>query len=352
MLFRLFSLLILSSLALGGCSKYMPNLDKVLPDQRKEYKKSTSLPDLEVPPDLTTESIDDTLAVPDVDANGTATFSTYQERVVKQKENRLYSGTTDNASIAELAGEQLIIVPRSTSDTWLTLQEFWSNLGYSLDLNDSELGIMETHWNGDEDSQSRDKFKVFIESAEESNRTAIYLSHVGEDLDQGSWFTRARDLTLERRVASRIKRSFGLASTPAVPSTIASATSSPAATAEPEKIRAELVNAGDGKRYLAVKSNVDTTWSLVSDFLNGASDITVEDESSAEGIFDIVYLGQETKKKSLVSKLTFWKSDNNEFQISVRGVGSSTEVTVLDEDGDWKSSDEADQILSRIKSSL
>ena len=349
MLFRSFSLLIVSSLALGGCGKYMPDLDKVLPDQRKEYKKSKSLPDLEVPPDLTTETIDDSLAVPEVSADGSATFSTYQERVVRQKENRLYSGATDSASVTEASGEQLITVPRSSADTWLTLQDFWNQNGYSLDLNDSELGIMETNWKTDDNA--RNKFKIFVEPTSESNRTAIYLSHQSESLAQGVWSENVRNISLERKVAARIKESFGLAASAPVPTTTAIEPVA-AAPAAPAPIRAEVVNAGDGKRYLAVKASSDTTWAKVSEFLNNTSDIKVESENPSDGTFEIVYLPQEGKKKGLVSKLAFWKSDDYKFQVSVKSLGTSTEVVVLDEDGDWKSSDQADQILNRIKSSL
>jgi len=354
MSFRFFSLLILSSLILGGCSKYMPKLDKVIPDQRKEYKKSKSLPDLEVPPDLTTESIDDTHAIPDIDAGGSATFSTYQERVARQKENRLYSGATDQSSIAEISGDQLIIVPRSQSDTWITLQEFWKNLGYTLDLNDEELGVMETNWVSDEAKKKRDKFKVFIEPAEQEGQTAIYLSHVGEKSDHKSWTQRDRDLTLERNMASRVKLSFGIAPKPAA-STIATTTATQDSQTDvpvSDKIISEMVNAGDGKILLAVRSDVDTVWPLVGEFLNSASDITVEKEDPSKGTFDIVYFPEGVKKKGILSRLAFWKGDNNKFQVSLKGVGSKTEITILDEDGDWDTSGRTDQILSRIKSNL
>jgi len=76
--------LVVAALAIAGCA-WFPTFDDVIPDKQKEYQKSQSLPDLEVPPDLTTESIRDTLAVPDVDASGTASYSTYQERIAQQK---------------------------------------------------------------------------------------------------------------------------------------------------------------------------------------------------------------------------------------------------------------------------
>ncbi len=351
MSFRLFSLLILSSLILGGCSK-LPKLDKVLPDQRKEYQKSRSLPDLEVPPDLTTETIDDSLAVPEVDAGGSATFSTYQERVAKQKENRLYSGATDAASFAELSGEQLIIVPGSASDTWLTLQEFWKDLGYTLDLSDEELGIMETNWS--DGTSNRNKYKVFIEPGEEDGETAVYLSHLGEDFKQNVWAGRARDLLHERKIASRMRTSFGMAPTPAAPTVVASTgtENKNTNTQVSDEISSELLSTDDGKVYLAAKSNVDTVWARVGEFLNDASDITIQEESMSKGTYEITYQGVETKKKGIISKLAFWKGENNKLQISLTGVGSNTEIVVLDEDGEWVSSGTAEQILGRIKSNL
>ena len=48
---------------MGACG-YMPNLGKVLPDKKSEYKKSESMPDLEVPPDLTSNALNESMAIP------------------------------------------------------------------------------------------------------------------------------------------------------------------------------------------------------------------------------------------------------------------------------------------------
>ena len=66
-----------------GCS-WFPTFDDVMPDRNKEYQKSASLPDLEIPPDLSSDAISDTLSVPEVDAKGTASYSTYQERIARR----------------------------------------------------------------------------------------------------------------------------------------------------------------------------------------------------------------------------------------------------------------------------
>src|SRR5471030_1114268 len=57
---------------LAGCS--MPDL---LQGEKIKYKGAGQLPSLEIPPDLTSPSRDDRYAVPYVNAQGSATLSTY-----------------------------------------------------------------------------------------------------------------------------------------------------------------------------------------------------------------------------------------------------------------------------------
>lgn len=350
---RLFILIIFSVLTLGGCSKYMPKLDKVLPDQRDEYKKSQSLPDLEVPPDLTTESIDDSLAVPDIDESGSASFSEYEERVVRQKEAKKYATMDEASAISDLAGEQLFIVKGDNIKTWGALQDFWKNLGYTLTLNDQELGVMETGWKNDPGKQKRDRFKVFIEPAQTVGQTAVYLSHSGENLVEGVWEERNRDLPVEKSMAVRLQSALGGAPAVGNTATLANGTSS-TDSGTTDNIQAELLSAGEGKMYLAVLSDFASTWPLVGQILSGSVDIRIEDENQEKGTYHILYQAAKDtgKKKGVLSKLAFWKGGNNEFQLQLTGVGNKTEIVVLDEDGEWDTSESAKDLLQRIKSEL
>ena len=56
---------VLLAVSLGACSKIIPKLDEVIPDNRQDYVKAQTLPDLEVPPDLSTEAIRDRMAIPE-----------------------------------------------------------------------------------------------------------------------------------------------------------------------------------------------------------------------------------------------------------------------------------------------
>jgi hypothetical protein len=66
---------LLSVVMLGGCSKLIPKFDEVLPDKRTQYKKSKTLPDLEIPPDLSVDAIQDIMAIPTIGEGYSACYS-------------------------------------------------------------------------------------------------------------------------------------------------------------------------------------------------------------------------------------------------------------------------------------
>src|SRR3970040_680299 len=120
-------LLMLVAATLAGCG-VVPKFDDVVPDKRTEYKKSKSLPDLEVPPDLTSEAINDSMNIPNEDQ---ATLSEY---------NRQRSAPAQAAAAAPIApsaaGEQWVSVRANRYDVWPKLRAYFQDHGYALDLDD------------------------------------------------------------------------------------------------------------------------------------------------------------------------------------------------------------------------
>jgi len=77
---------------LSGCST---QLDDVLPDRKVDYKKQrVAEENLEVPPDLTRDSINDTLQVPGIDS-----ATTYSEFEEQRRTGRRGSTTTSHAGV-------------------------------------------------------------------------------------------------------------------------------------------------------------------------------------------------------------------------------------------------------------
>ncbi len=373
-----FAALIIASLLIGGCSKYLPKLDEVLPDRTKEYRKSESLPDLEVPPDLTSEAINDSMAVPDVDAAGVATYSSYQERVTARKEQRRVE--ENPLTIQALTDEQLLVVNGLPSVVWYDLQSFWQSNGFELELDDQELGIMETGWRKDSQELSRDRFKIFLEPGQQEGTSVLYVSHRGEAMQPVGenlvWTKRDRDLATEDAMLARLSRALGGTSSGQAtnsrsnsrsvqptrqvshPVTNAdsyrtpAATGTPASANTPSSSRADVLNAGGGKYYINVPQDFSQAWANTKQALERTS-LIVEEGDRDLGVFYVTYSRTGEKKKSVWKKIAFWSDDEQDrYQVSLTGVGPKTEIVILDADGKWDSSDIANSILKELSSQL
>ncbi|MGE0486645.1 MAG: outer membrane protein assembly factor BamC [Gammaproteobacteria bacterium] len=365
------------ALALNGCSKIVPKLDEVVPDNRKEYQKARSLPDLEVPPDLSTEAIQDRMAIPD--GGDTARYSTFQERRAdRQRAADLEKAQT--SAIRVLENEHVLAVEGAAVQVWPRLESFWAEQGYDLELDDVELGIIETGWNEDKAALTRDKFKVFAEAGEQPGTTVLYVSHEGQELSpQGEdlvWSRRPRNVELERAMVERLEASLGggaVASAPAAaavadddvaaataeeraepaPTVAEAAIGAPApSTGEPR--HAEIVSVGDGKFYLSLADGFSGSWKATGRALEEVG-VAVKDSDKGRGIYfvEVAATGGQAGESGVWSKLKFWdKGDTAEYQVSLTGVGEKTEVVVLDRDGRWETSDAAGALLNKLQDAL
>ena len=369
----LWSVLIVT--ALGGCSKIIPKLDEVVPDNRKDYRRSESLPDLEVPPDLSTDAIRDRMAIPE--GGDTAKFSTFQERKAeRQREKELELAET--SAIRVLENEHVLAVEGAAVQVWPKIREFWQGLGYELELDDVELGVVETAWAEDESQLKRDKYKVFAEPGENVGTTVLYVSHEGQELvPQGEdlvWQRSARNAELERTVVERLQEHMSggsrIADTRTEPvsapaSDAASGASQPndspvvggtaPTTSGPR--HAELVSVGGGKVYLTVAEDFPRAWKTTGRALEQAG-ISVKDSDKGRGVYIIEMeaasaAAPENENQGVWNKLKFWdRKKGSELQVSLTGVGEKTEVVVLDKDGRWETGDNAGRLLSKLQDAL
>jgi len=374
--------------ATSGCSKLVPKLDEVVPDNRKQYERAETLPDLEVPPDLSTEAIRDRMAIPE--GGEAARFSTYQERrAARQKSEEIEQ--SQSSAIRVLENEHVLAVDGAAVQVWPKLREFWQAQGYALELDDVELGVIETAWNEGDDELSRDKFKIFAEAGEKTGTTVLYVSHEAQELvPQGEdlvWQRRARDGGQERAMAERLQEFLSGA-----PDTSVAQTAAAEADGEPAAVReddgdadaragvvepapagdasaptiggdapatsgpqhAELVSVGGGKVYLTLAEDFPSAWKTTGRALERAG-VQVKDSDKGRGVYlvEMAAGGGGDGASGMLGKLKFWdRSKSTEFQVSLTGVGDKTEVVVLDRDGRWETGDQAGQLLNKLQDAL
>ena len=373
-------LLAVSLVLLAGCG------GSIVESKKIDYKSAGKLPPLDVPPDLTQPTRDDRYAVPDAGAKGATTFSTYAgERAGKPAT----AGTAEvlpqiDKMRIERSGTQrwLVVSGIPPEKLWPTVKDFWQEIGFIVNIELPEAGVMETDWAenraklpGDGvrgmlgkmldsvySTAERDKFRTRIEKGE-GGSTELYISHRGmyeiyvtEGRDQTKWQPRPPEPELEAEMLRRLMVRLGATDAQV------KAQSAKAPVAE-EKAR--LSRANDGSGSLEVQEGFDRTWRRVGLALDRVG-FTVEDRDRSQGLYFVRYveLDTQTKKddKGLMSKLMFWKSDATKvdpgarYRIYIKAVGgaagNASTVQVLTREGGVDKSETSKRILGLLHEQL
>ncbi len=381
-------------LGVGGCSGTLEDsVDKVLPKKEPAYKSSKSVPPLEVPPDLSSANVGDSYPVPENPADGSTTYSEYtgggtrtaslQNTVLPQLEN---------ARIERSGDERWLVVNASPSEVWTRTREFWLEQGFLIKMEDPSIGIMETDWaekradfdvgvirgflNKLQDSlygpALRDKFRTRLERGAEPGTTEIFISHRGAEEvstgkvtraqdDTGSrdetrvWQPRPSDPELEAEMLNRMLVAFGLDQQRAERMVSQS---------REQRDRARLVRDENGGKALSLSENFSRAWRRTGLALDRVG-FTVEDRDRSRGLYFVRYVDPNVdvdgeKKKGFFSKLKFWGDESrdttkDEYLISLvggRDGDNTTEVMVLNKQGELDKSDTADRILGLLHQQL
>lgn len=371
----LFSLILTSLLA--GCSGIIPESKKI------EYKSAGKLAPLEVPPDLTQPTRDDRYAVPDINTKSEATFSAYSgERAGQARTNPGQDLLPQIGKMrVERAGTQRwLVVPGTPEKVWGTLKEFWQELGFIVNIELPEAGVLETDWNenraklpqdivrgtlgkifdGLYSTPERDKFRTRIEKGTDPGTVEIYISHrgmyeiyVNEAKSDTRWQPRPADPELEAEMLRRLMVRLGADESHA--KTLLSS-------GEQRQERAKLAPGADGVGTLQMEEGFDRAWRRVGLALDRVG-FTVEDRDRTQGLYYVRYVDSDADAKGkkddgMLSKLMFWKSGSDKpapaglYRVLVKGVGDATTVKVLTREGGIDTSETSRRILGLLHEQL
>jgi len=369
--------LIALSVALAGCST------SLLESKRIDYKGAKRMErPLEIPPDLTAPTRDDRFAVPDVTPRGVATYSAYSADRADQP-----AASTGPEVLAapetmriERAGSQRWLVVAGTPDElWPQIKDFWLELGFILNIDSPDIGVMETDWAEDRakipqdflrstigkvldglfSTPERDKFRTRIEQGQEPGTVEVYVSHRGmmeiypnEAKDTTVWQPRPADPELEAEMLRRLMISLGAEE----------ARAAAALTEAPVAERASITTLADGQVGLSMEEPFDRAWRRVGLALDRIG-FTVQDRDRNQGLYFVRYVDPEAESASsgggFLSKLAFWRSEaqkpveaGSEYRLRVAGEGDASSVTVLTREGGVDGSPTARRILGLLHEEL
>lgn len=366
------------SIALGGCS------GSLLESKRIDYKSAKQIErPLEIPPDLTAPQRDDRFAVPDVAPRGVATYSAYTADRASQPA-QVSSGPevlakSDTMRVERAGSQRWLVVGGTPEELWPQIKDFWLELGFILNIDSPEIGVMETDWAEDRakipqdfirssigkvfdglfSTPERDKFRTRLEQGKEAGTVEVYISHRGmmeiyptEAKDSTIWQPRPADPELEAEMLRRLMVRLG-----------AEEVRAEAAIATPQQAseRARIASASDGQVMLVMDEAFDRAWRRVGLALDRIG-FTVEDRDRAQGLYFVRYVDPDADNsspdKGLLSRLAFWRSDDkpaaggSEYRLRVQGQGDASRVSVLTREGGLDNSETARRMLGLLQEQL
>lgn len=370
---------VLALAGLTGCSSVSNLLDPDRIDYKSAAKQTTT--SLEVPPDLTQIRRDSRFSIPE--NQGSATASSYNLQAKK--------ATTAGAADAAVApiqikdmhierdGSQRWLVVKQTPEVlWPQIKDFWQELGFLIDVENQEAGVMETDWAENRakipqdilrntlgkvfdslySTGQRDKFRTRIERAANGN-VEIYISHRGAEevltgttKDTTVWTPRPSDPGLESEFLSRLMVRLG-ADTEGAKTVMDKAS--------PLKVRAKL-QSNAGASYVEVDEGFDRSWRRVGLALDRVG-FTVEDRDRSKGLYFVRYIDQDIDAKTkgsspgFFSKLFSWGSSDKtndalKYRVFVKDAGETSQVMVQNGDGKPDASPTATKILNLLNDQL
>lgn len=377
---------IIGALALAGltgCSSIGNILEPNRIDYRSASKATTA--SLEVPPDLTQIRRDSRFSIPEANKSS-ATASSYN----LEKENKVVSSNSGLVAVRQVGAMRIerngstrwLVVKNTPEALWPQLKDFWQELGFLINVENQEAGVMETDWAENRakipqdiirntlgkvldslySTGERDKFRTRIERGA-NGEVEIYISHrgaqevlTGAQKDGTVWTPRPSDPGLEAEFLSRLMVRLG--------SDIEKAKTAVAAPSAPGKPHSQLLKA-EGATYVEVDEAFERSWRRVGLALDRIG-FTVEDRDRSQGLYFVRYVDQDVDAKSkgasegFFSRLFSFGSSSDaaknaqKYRILVKNAanGEVSHVSVHGNDGKVDSSPVAEKILQLLNDQL
>jgi len=328
-------------LVLYGCDS-IPFVDQVT---QPDYKAIGRSRPLEVPPDLTSATTNDTYAIP-----GSTSYSDYKNGQQQDNGQSKILPNPEGMKIVKAGAQKWLVVNATPEKIWPVIRDFWLDMGFAVKKESPETGVMETEWIAQADlkidtkkgvldsfddwidklggSATKKKFRTRLDRGLQEGTTEIYMTHRGvevvddgkekvrtvygeietgykkEDKNKASVNSDALDNELDAELLRRLMVKLGVADKRA---------KEIIATPVNQK-RAEIKKEADGSASLEIQDPFDRAWRRVGLALDVIG-FVIEDKDRSSGIYFVKYADVDIddspkKKKGVIDTLMFWSDDD------------------------------------------
>ena len=354
--------LLLTSMVLTGCS----SLNETLSGDKLDYKSAAvKARSLEVPPDLSQLARDSRYVLP----GQAATASSFRAPQASPAAAPTAAASLGDVRIERAGNQRWLVVNRPAEQLWEPVRQFWTDSGFKLGLEQQDIGILETEFAENRaklpqdiiratlgrvldslySTGERDKFRTRLERSP-SGGTEIFISHRGlievnsQTGPSTVWQARPADPELEAEFLRRLMVKLGVPQEQAK-SVVAA-----------EVKRLSSVTSVNNVPVLQVAENLDRAWRRVGLTLDRTG-FTVEDRDRSKGLYFVRYVAPvpNDKQTGFLGKLFGGSSPTPaplKYRIVLRSEGETTQVSVLNEQGQPESSANAQRIVQVLADDL
>ena len=349
---------------MSGCSS--------LEEDKINYKSASKpLPSLEVPPDLTQIKRDSRYQI-----NGatSALAMAGSSPARTSTESLTATNQAGNARIERLGNQRVLKVDIKADAAWEPLREFWKDNGFTLNIDQPELGIMETDWAENRgklpqdfvrksigklfdslfSTGERDKYRTRVERTDKGleitvTHRGMVEVYTGPLNSNTTWTTRPADPELEIEFLRRMMLKFGGQSVAkndsSTPAAIATGPSSGMAS------DVKLTKVGN-QPAIEIQDGFDRAWRRVGVAIDRTG-FTVEDRDRAQGVFFVRYAppGSPDKEPGFFAKIFSSEKATPslaKYRIAVTSKGDVSTVVVQAADGLPETSKNAEKIIKLL----
>lgn len=368
-----------AALLLGGCS----SLDGLFGGSKVDYRsQSQKTAPLDVPPDLTQLARDGRFRT----ATGTVSATGMEARTSAGVPG---TGTATSMQVAPTALgnvrverdglQRWLSVPLPPEQVWPAVKSFWTERGFTFEVDNPQTGVLETAWKEDrtripEDfirrtigrvfdalysTGQRDRYRVRLERT--TTGTEVYISHRGMEevytsslRDNTTWRARPSDPQLEAEMLASLMVSLGVKED-AARASVAQASAAAKAPPVPAKA-AGGVAAAASATSLVVDDDFDRAWRRVGLALD-RSGFSVEDRDRAAGLYFVRYVDPALAGKEEPSFLSSWfgkgeKAAVQRLRVVLKTEGGKTQVTIQNSQGAPETGEAAKRIIAQLSAGL
>lgn len=373
--------LIIVVLGLAGCGGNLQTfIEDTVRSGEADYKSSRRLPPLEVPPELSSETIRATLVVPTSGEITASELNSATGNAAAQSASVLLP-QQDDIQVERSGDKRWLVIRAPAEQVWPKMRDFWIEGGFLIKVENPGIGIMETDWAENRadipkgviesllskissslySAATRDKFRSRLERGADADTTELYISHRGARENRGEisetqagssayrWEPRPADPELEAEMLSRMMVFFGVNRDVA---------SERVAGTRERVPRAHLTKDDSGDVVLALREDFSRAWRRTGLALDRVG-FTVEDRDRSRGLYFVRYVDPATEgtdKGGFFSGLAFWKDADKppqtEYLISLVGGNTSTQVVVMNTNGDRAAGETPGRILALLHAEL